>query len=331
MGAKSKVYKDTLFNNNISFFAYTVLLTLVGAALITTSFVFKLFSPSKAIVVNDRVIPYGAILTIVAAVLLIFAVINLFIFIAKRQKRSFILFDDKVTTKYKKETETEIYFKDFYEVYRFRSITNKGKTPFGVMDCLAYRADKEGAWLVVLPTLKKGFKRNMGHELISRVVGSYVKERVTKDFYSLKNGKVLTFEYLLSDNKNRRDIFDSTLHHLAYKPLKEHSRLENSKIYCKANTHKIILELNALIFSDHKIYFEAADIINTRKVDVDNVDFIDTRDNQIGDIVEIIGAGGEIKLSVNTTCLVNGDLFVNILNKIYDEEIKKPIPEPVSV
>ncbi len=328
MESKYKIYKDTLFNNNFSFLISTILMLISGTAIIAISYFLKLFNSKKGILVNDKIISFGIILSIIAGFIILIALLNILIFAIKRQKRLFYLYDDRISTKYKKEIESDIFFKDIFEVYRFRTITNKLKIPFGITDCLAYRKDKEEPWIVVLPVLRCGFRKNKGGELIEKIVEGYVRERLIKDFYNLKNGKVLNFEYLVSDNKNRRDLFDSTLHKLAYKPLKEHLRLENSKIYCKANIHKIILEATALIYNDQKVFFDNTDRIEMRKTDVDMVDFPDVKDFQVGNIIEIIDKFGNVKLSVNTTCLMNGDLFVALIKKIFSDGIKPvEIPE----
>jgi len=312
-----RVFRDTLFNNRLSFLISSTIFALSGIILFSLLSAGIIYVPG-ALAYNEYELSYQDIVYNVSLLLIIISLVILLVANRKKVKRQFYLYDDRVCTKYKGYVESEIFFTEMNEIYRFRMISKKGTQPYGVVDSLAYRAFIDDPWIVIPPFLKEGKTKNSGQNLIDYIVNAYTTDKLDKTITKLKKSKVISFEYIYDETDVIRDEFDRLLSYLAFKPLRPTAKSERAINYDYANSETILLFFDGIILDDLKVTFERGDSLSLRNYDIVS-NGTDLTLNQIGKKFFIYDNDKRAKCIIDLTCLVNSNLFYTILSSIYSQ------------
>lgn len=230
-------------------------------------------------------------------------------------KRSFELHHNRLVSNYKNKFETSVEFKNMNEVYRFRTFQagKRALVPYGLLDVLAYRENKQDFWKVIRPILREKGKKHQGTVLIEKIIEEYVQATLPPLLDSLNRGETKDFIYLHERESkilsfSQRDILDQSLFYCATIPLKSGRTSESTKDYgnCIETTCKLSkkgIDLNGFV------PFALGDEIIMQNYDLGKFMGSNPKDFEVAKVIMIVN-NNKIKVTIDMTRLINADLFL---------------------
>lgn len=286
----------------VSFLKFLAVLTFLStAALITIT----LMKPEYIFDIDYIEYQYiFEISAIISAVLFIFFVVIRMII--KRRKN--IRFDGStIQFCINNYVESEFDLKKLDELFKYRNTPN---IKYGYQDALAFRFHKNDVWESIDSTYTNHKTRDKSNVLINDINQTYARIKAHRVIQQISPSQGVRFRYLvLEDNKASDEDYDNALKEF------ESTFSKYTNTYGGFNLDRLVITSDSLYYNRDKIASsQNICFVSVNKINKDNKNYLSSEK------LNFINKDNELIISIDTTRVVNNELFKNLVLSIFTQK-----------